>query len=94
MLTAATADADVVVALEAGANDYITKPFRFPVVLARIRAHLRVHEESKYAIFIIGPYTFRPADSLILDHENDRTIRLTGKETDLLKFIYRSGDIV
>ena len=47
--------------LEFGANDYVTKPFRFAVLLARIRAHLRQHEASDDAVFQIGPYTFRPS---------------------------------
>jgi DNA-binding response OmpR family regulator len=41
MLTARDEEMDVVVGLEAGADDYLTKPFRFPELLARIRAHLR-----------------------------------------------------
>lgn len=41
VLSARTEDVDVVLGLEAGADDYLTKPFRLPVLLARIRAHLR-----------------------------------------------------
>ena len=46
ILTAQDADADTILGLEAGANDYVTKPFRFAVLLARIRAQLRQHEQS------------------------------------------------
>ncbi|OYW40309.1 MAG: DNA-binding response regulator, partial [Brevundimonas sp. 12-68-7] len=60
MLTAQDSDADTVLGLDSGANDYVTKPFRFAVLLARIRAHLRSHEQSEDAVFQIGPYEFRP----------------------------------
>ena len=55
MLTAQDSDADTVLGLDSGANDYVTKPFRFAVLLARIRAHLRSHEQSEDAVFQIGP---------------------------------------
>ncbi|MFP3942659.1 MAG: response regulator transcription factor [Alphaproteobacteria bacterium] len=93
MLTGADSDADTILGLEAGANDYVTKPFRFGVLLARIRAHLRSHEQSEDAVFKIGPYTFRPS-SKILVTEQERKIRLTEKETAILKFLYRSGEKV
>ncbi|MFP4045147.1 MAG: response regulator transcription factor, partial [Rhodosalinus sp.] len=49
MLTGHDSDADTILGLDAGANDYVTKPFKFPVLLARIRAHLRQHEQSEDA---------------------------------------------
>ena len=61
MLTGQDTDADTILGLEAGANDYVTKPFRFAVLLARIRAQLRQHEQSEDATFQVGPYTFKPA---------------------------------
>lgn len=42
MLTGHDSDADTILGLDAGANDYVTKPFKFPVLLARIRAQLRL----------------------------------------------------
>src|SRR3546814_16979011 len=57
MLTAAESDADTILALDAGANDYVTKPFRLGVLLARMRAQLRQHEQSEDAVFTIGPST-------------------------------------
>ena len=93
LLTAADSDADTIEGLDAGANDYITKPFRFAVLMARIHAHLRNHEQSEEAIYRIGPYTFRPSAKLLLDSQ-DKKIRLTEKETNILKFLYRSGDTV
>ena len=89
MLTAQAADADTILGLDAGANDYVTKPFRFAVLLARIRAHLRSHEQSEDAVFSIGPYEFRPAAKVLVDSK-DRKIRLTEKETNILKYLYRA----
>ena len=93
MLTGNDSDADQVLGLDAGANDYVTKPFKFAVLLARIRAQLRQHEQSEDAIFNIGPYSFKPASKLLVDDKNTK-IRLTEKETSILKFLYRSGDSV
>ena len=93
MLTGHDSDADTILGLDAGANDYVTKPFKFPVLLARIRAQLRQHEQSEDAIFQLGPYTFRPAQKLLLDPK-DKKIRLTEKETNILKFLYRAQAVV
>lgn len=90
MLTAQGSETDTVMGLDAGANDYVTKPFRFAVLLARIRAHLRSHEQSEDAVFAIGPYEFRPAAKVLLDPKG-RKIRLTEKETNILKYLYRAG---
>jgi DNA-binding response OmpR family regulator len=91
MLTGADSDADTILGLDAGANDYITKPFRLDVLLARLRAQLRQHEASEDAVFTIGPYTFRPSAKLLTDESGKRKIRLTEKETSILKFLYRAG---
>lgn len=91
MLTGHDSDADTILGLDAGANDYVTKPFKFPVLLARIRAQLRQHEQSENAIFQLGPYQFKPAMKLLVD-ETERKIRLTEKETNILKFLYRAPD--
>jgi DNA-binding response OmpR family regulator len=91
MLTGHDSDADTILGLDAGANDYITKPFKFPVLLARIRAQLRQHEQSEDAVFTLGPYTFKPSMKLLVT-EDDKKIRLTEKETNILKFLYRSTD--
>lgn len=93
MLTGNDSDADEILGLDAGANDYITKPFRFAVLLARIRAQLRQHEQSEDAVFTIGPYTFKPASKLLVD-ESGGKVRLTEKETSILKYLYRSGEKV
>ncbi len=94
MLTGADSEADTILGLDSGANDYITKPFRLGVLLARIRAQLRQHELTDDAVFTIGPYTFQPGNKMLVDEEAKRKIRLTEKETAILKFLYRAGDKV
>ncbi len=91
MLTAAQTDADTILGLESGADDYVAKPFRLPVLLARLRAQLRQHEQSEDAVFTIGPYTFKPSAKLLIHGQSKKKVRLTGKETSSLKYLYRSG---
>ena len=91
MLTGADAEQDVVRGLDAGANDYIAKPFRLAELLARVRAQLRVFDNSEDAVFTVGPYVFRPAVKLLLEPGRNRKIRLTDKETAILKFLYRAA---
>jgi DNA-binding response OmpR family regulator len=91
MLTGQTSDADQILGLDAGANDYVAKPFRFAVLLARIRSQLRQHEHSEDAQYRVGPYTFKPALKILLK-EDGKKIRLTEKETAIIKFLYRSGE--
>ena len=91
MLTAQGSDSDTILGLDSGANDYVTKPFRFGVLLARIRAHLRQHEQSEDAIFKVGPYTFKPSAKMLIRDDNKK-IRLTEKETANIKFLFRAGE--
>ena len=93
MLTAQDGEADTVKGLEAGANDYVTKPFRFAVLLARMRAHLRQHESSDDASFRIGPYVFQPGAKQLVTG-NGGKLRLTEKETAILRYLYRAGQTV
>src|SRR5665213_3147366 len=88
MLTGHDSDSDTILGLEAGANDYVVKPFRFAVLLARIRAQLRQHEQSEDAVFAIGRYTFRPSSKLLLSPKGSK-VRLTEKETAILRYLYR-----
>tara|TARA_R110000868_G_scaffold7354_13_gene40079 strand:- start:1437 stop:2129 length:693 start_codon:yes stop_codon:yes gene_type:complete len=95
MLTGADTEADTILGLDSGANDYVTKPFKLGVLLARIRAQLRQHERSEDAVFNIGPYSFRPSAKILVDpEEGDRKIRLTEKETAILKYLFRAGENV
>jgi len=93
MLTAQGSDSETILGLEAGANDYVTKPFKFAVLLARIRAQLRQHEQSEDAVFTIGAYSFKPAAKMLIDEKGGK-IRLTEKETSILKYLYRAGEKV
>jgi DNA-binding response OmpR family regulator len=90
MLTGHDSEADTVLGLDSGANDYVTKPFKFAVLLARIRAQLRQHEASEDAVFAVGPYTFKPGNKLLVTEKNSK-IRLTEKETAILRYLYRAG---
>ncbi len=94
MLTGADTEADIILGLDAGANDYVTKPFRISVLMARLRSHIREHEQSQYAIFTIGPYTFQPSNKLLLDTETNKKIWLTDKETAIIKFLFLAGERV
>ncbi len=90
MLTGHDGEADQVMGLESGANDYVTKPFRFAVLIARMRAHLRQHETSDDASFRIGPYTFQPGAKQLVAADGTK-LRLTEKETAILRYLYRAG---
>jgi DNA-binding response OmpR family regulator len=91
ILTGSDDDTDVVRGLEAGANDYIAKPFRLAVLLARLRRQLSSFENSEDAVFPIGPYMFRPAAKLLEERTKNKRIRLTEKEAAILKYLYRAG---
>jgi DNA-binding response OmpR family regulator len=91
MLTGADSEADVVSGLDAGANDFIVKPFRLNELLARIRAQLRGYDSSEDAVFKVGPYLFRPSAKQLHDQARGKRIRLTEKEAAILKFLYRAG---
>jgi DNA-binding response OmpR family regulator len=94
MVSSLAGGLDVEKGFDCGANDYITKPFRLSVLLARLRAQLRQHEQSEDAVFRIGPYTFRPSAKILVDASGRRKVRLTEKETAILKYLYRAGDRV
>lgn len=90
MLTAQTSEEDAILGLDSGANDYVAKPFKFALLLARIRAQLRQHEQSDQAAFRIGGYVFRPSSKMLVRDDN-RKVWLTEKETAILKYLYRAG---
>ena len=85
-------DADVILGLDSGANDYVIKPVKMGVLLARIRAHLRQHEASEDASIFLGPYTFRPSARLLMNKETSKAGRLSDKKCAILKFLYRAGE--
>ena len=94
MLTAADSETDTVRGLDAGANDYVTKPFRLNVLLARLRAHLRQDALNDETVLTIGPYSFRPSAKLMTDADGRKKVRLTEKEAAILKFLYRAGRVI
>ncbi len=93
MLTGHDSEADTLDGLESGANDYVTKPFRFSILLARMRVHLRQHEASDDASFRIGRFTFQPGSKHLINEKGGK-LRLTEKETAILRFLYRAGQSV
>ena len=90
LLTGMGEEHDVVRGLDAGANDYVIKPFRLSELLARVRAQLRAHDISEDAELAIGRFRFRPADRLLIEADGSR-VRLTGKEAAVLKYLYRAA---
>ena len=93
MLTGQGSDSDTVLGLEAGANDYVVKPFKLAVLLARIRAQLRQYAASEDAIFQIGPYSFKPGAKLLVSDKGSK-LKLTEKETAILRFLFRADQKV
>lgn len=93
MLTGAAEDADVILGLDSGANDYVMKPVKFEVLLARMRTQLRQHQQSDEAIYSIGDYAFRPGARLLLNASTSppTRIRLTSKEAGILKLLQRAN---
>jgi DNA-binding response OmpR family regulator len=91
MLSGHSTDSDIILGLESGANDYVTKPFRFAILLARVRALLRQYESSENAVLTIGPYTFRPSSKLLHQPDGNK-VRLTEKETSILRYLYRASE--
>ncbi len=95
MLTGADSEADIVHGLSCGADDYIAKPLRPAVLMARLRSQLRGAERGPHVAIGIGPYTFHPAEKLLRDAAKRRRIRLTEKETRLLRHLCRTpGELV
>jgi len=95
MLTGATSDADAILGLNAGATDYIAKPFRLPVLMARLRAQLRQYALSDAANFAVGDYAFRIDSRRLTSRDGKRKIVLTPKEAQILKRLCRSrGEVV
>ena len=82
--------ADIIRGLEAGANDYLVKPFRIASLLARLRAHARSYERSRHAVLSLGPHSFHPGKRLWHDSSGTRPVRLTAKEAALFQVLYQT----
>ena len=70
------------------ANEYITKPFKYPALLKSIELQLRQFGKTENTQYNIGSYVFKP-NSKVLESKN-KSIRLTEKENDILKFLYQN----
>jgi DNA-binding response OmpR family regulator len=88
----ADSDAETIHALDGGANDYMPKPLRVGVLVARMRAHLRAAGEANDRPRRLGRFQFYAADKQLIDEDGSR-IRLTDKETEILRYLYRAGPI-
>ena len=71
------------------ADEYIIKPFRYPVLLKSIETQLHKFKKSENTQYSIGNYVFKP-NSKILESNESRSIRLTEKENNILKFLYKN----
>ncbi len=91
MLTGTDSGADTILGLQAGANDYVTKPFHLGVLLARLGAHMRRHEQNEDAVFAIGPYSFQPSTKMLVEAESEKKVKLTVMEAAVLKYLCRAG---
>ena len=87
MLTARDAASDEVRSLDTGADDYLTKPFAFMVLVARLRALLRRGTRERPAVLEVGPLRLDPATHRCF--RGDAEIELTGREFAILEFLMR-----
>jgi two-component system OmpR family response regulator len=93
MLTAKDGEWDQVEALDTGADDYVTKPFSFDVLLARMRSLLRRGVTERPVKISVGDLVMDPASKDVTRH--GEKIRLTARELSLLEFLMRrAGDVV
>jgi len=93
MLTAKDGEWDQVEALDTGADDYLTKPFSFAILLARVRALLRRGAGERPSILEAGDITVDPATKRVA--RGDTVVELTAREFAVLEFlIRRKGDVV
>jgi DNA-binding response OmpR family regulator len=91
MLTGENGEANEVLGLESGANDYITKPFNSKILFARIKAHFRQFDQTEDASFSVGEAIFEPGNRLFIQPDSTK-IKLTHKESGILKFLCKSDD--
>ena len=93
MLTARDSTADVIGGLDLGADDYLTKPFRFDVLLARLRAVSRRGPVPRPVRLQVGDLVLNTASRLVL--RGNQPVRLTRTEYSLLEFLMRrAGRVV
>jgi len=90
-LTSRVLEVDILRALDAGADEYIVKPFRAIELVARVGALLRrtYPNEKTESVISVGPYVFDPARRSVTLHGN--AIELTAKEFDVASFIFANA---
>jgi DNA-binding response OmpR family regulator len=93
MLTAKQGEYDLAEALDSGADDYLTKPFSFVVMLARIRALMRRSGRARPSTYTAGDLRLDPASHRC--HRGEVEVNLTTREFEVLEFLMRRvGDVV
>ena len=93
MLTARGGEHDEVEGLDAGADDYLTKPFSYAVLLAHLRALIRRGERERPAVLEVGDLRLDPATRRVW--RGALEVRLTAREMSLLEFLMRrAGQVV
>ena len=92
MLTAKDSDEDVITGLDTGANDYLTKPFSFDILCARIRAMLRVKESVTGSVMEIADLTIDTNTRIV--KRGDAVIELSSKEYSVLEYLMRNKGII
>src|SRR4030095_6084430 len=93
MLTAKDGEYDQADALDLGADDYLTKPFSFLVLVARLRALIRRGAPTRPTLLVAGDLALDPASRTV--RREDRELSLTPREFNLLHFLLRHrGDVV
>ncbi|MBM09183.1 MAG: DNA-binding response regulator [Magnetovibrio sp.] len=74
------------------AVEYLCKPFKFYVLLSMIRTQIWQQEYTGNKKLMIGPYIFFPSDKTLQIAPEEKKIRLTDKETDILRFLLQAGE--
>lgn len=92
MLTAKDAEEDIITGLDTGANDYLTKPFSFGVLCARIRAMLRIKENVTSKILEIADLAVDTTTRTV--KRGNMVIELSSKEYSVLEYLMRNKGIV
>jgi DNA-binding response OmpR family regulator len=92
ILTAKTGEYDEVEALETGADDFLTKPFSYPVLVARVRALLRREAQGGRVVLVAGTLSLDPVTSACA--RDGTAIKLTARESGLLEYLMRHRDEV
>ncbi|NMH99262.1 winged helix-turn-helix domain-containing protein [Pseudonocardia acidicola] len=93
MLTAKDGEYDEADAFDLGADDYLTKPFSFVVLLARLRALLRRAGEARPTVLTVGDLRLDPARHRV--HRGEVEITLTPREFGVLEYLMRhAGEVV